>query len=201
MASVKEIKINCDVKLFIALENLNEFQGELKTITDKNYKKLKKQILGEGFCAPVFVWKNDGKYFLLDGHQRKLTLTRMKAEGYSVPDVPAVEILAKTKREAKKKLLSYVSQFGKVDPKGLYQFIEEAELTIEEMDDFEIPEVDMVAFKEEFYGNGEGEPEPKEGTPSETNEIMVTVSFESEFDAQSFLEEVEGRGMKCKLIA
>jgi len=146
-----EIKITCDTKLSVALENLLPFQGELKTLSEVNYQKLKKQILEEGFCAPVFVWKNDGKYYLCDGHQRTITLNKMKDEGYKVPDVPAVEIQAKTKREAKKKLLSYVSQFGKVDPKGLYQYILDAELTIEDMDDFEIPEIDMDSFKEEFF--------------------------------------------------
>jgi len=160
----QEIKITCDVKLFIALENLHAFQGSLKSLSDVNYQKLKKQILQEGFCAPVFVWKNDGKYYLCDGHQRTITLNKMKTEGYKVPDVPAVEIQAKTKREAKKKLLSYVSQFGKVDPKGLYQYILDAELTIEDMSDFEIPEINMEAFKEEFFPD-----DPPEGAGNEDN--------------------------------
>lgn len=146
-----EIKITCDTKLHVPLENLLPFQGELKTLSEVNYQKLKKQILDEGFCAPVFVWKNDGKYFLCDGHQRTITLNKMKAEGYKIPDVPAVEIQAKTKREAKKKLLSYVSQFGKVDKQGLYQYIIDAELGIEDMQEFEIPELNMEEFKEEYF--------------------------------------------------
>jgi DNA modification methylase len=146
-----EIKITCDTKLSVALENLLPFQGELKTLSEVNYQKLKKQILEEGFCAPVFVWKDAGKYYLLDGHQRTLTCAQMKKEGYKIPDLPAVEIFAKTKLEAKKKLLSYVSQFGKVDSQGLYEYIIEAEIPIEDMADFEIPEIDMDEFKAEYF--------------------------------------------------
>jgi DNA modification methylase len=147
----QEIRITCDVKLFIPLENLNAFQGSLKSLSDANYQKLKKQILEEGFCAPVFVWKDAGKYYLLDGHQRTLTCTQMKKDGYKIPDLPAVEIFAKTKLEAKKKLLSYVSAFGKVESQGLYEYIIEAEIPIEDMADFEIPEIDMDEFKAEYF--------------------------------------------------
>ena len=151
----QEILIKCDTKLFIALESILDFQGELKVLSEENYQKLKKQILEQGFCAPIFVWKNDGKWYCLDGTQRRITLKRMKSEGYSVPDLPCVEVIAKTKIEAKKKLLSYVSQFGKVSPTGLFQYMAEADIGIENMDDFEIPEVDMDAFREEFFGIGD----------------------------------------------
>lgn len=194
-----EIKIACDTKLSVPLQNLNAFQGDLKTLSEANFRKLKKQILDQGFCAPVFVWKNDAKYYLLDGHQRTLTLNKMKSEGYKIPDIPAVEIIAKTKREAKKKLLSYVSQFGKVDSQGLYQYIMEAELGVEELDDFEIPEVDLESFKEEFFDILK--PETENNNPVEESGILVTVSFDDEPSAQVFLEEMETRGMKCKLIA
>lgn len=157
-----EIKIACETKLYLPLENLKPFQGSLKDHGNK--EKLKKQILDQGFAAPIFVWKNDGKYYILDGHGRCSALQDLKSTGYKIPDLPCVEIHAKTKREAKKKLLSYVSQFGKVTGAGLYEFINEAELTLEELDDFEIPEINLEDFKEEFF------PEDKpEGSGSEDN--------------------------------
>lgn len=114
------IKITCETKLYLPLENILDFQGELKSLSTTNYEKLKKQIVEQGFSAPIFVWKNDGKYYCLDGTQRRAVCTKLKEQGYKIPDLPCVEILAKTKLEAKKKLLSYVSQYGKVDPQGLY---------------------------------------------------------------------------------
>lgn len=146
-----EIKITCDTKLYLPLENILDFQGELKSLSSTNYERLKKQILEQGFSAPIFVWKNDAKYYCLDGTQRRLVLNKLKGEGYKVPDLPCVEIFAKTKTEAKKKLLSYVSQFGKVESQGLYEFIIEAEIPIEDMADFEIPEIDMDEFKAEYF--------------------------------------------------
>lgn len=161
---INEIKVQCDTKLHIDIENLLEFQGELKSLSELNYEKLKKQILEEGFSAPIFVWKNDGKFYILDGHQRVRTCEKLKASGYKVPPLPAVEIFAKTKLQAKKKLLSYVSQFGKVESQGLYQFIMDAEIDIADMEDFEIPEIDMEAFKEEFFQDP-----PPEGAGNEDN--------------------------------
>lgn len=146
-----EIKVQCDTKLSLPLENILDFQGALKTLSTANYEKLKKQIIENGFSAPIFVWKNDGKFYCLDGTQRRLTLAKLKEAGYKVPDLPCVEIFAKTKLEAKKKLLSYVSQFGKVDKQGLYQYIIEAELDIGDMADFEIPEVNMEEFSQEYF--------------------------------------------------
>lgn len=159
-----EIKIQCETKLYLPIENLNEFQGELKTLSTVNFEKLKKQIIEQGFSSPFLVWKNNGTYFLLDGHQRKRVVTKLKEAGYKVPDLPCVEIFAKTKLEAKKKLLSYVSQFGKVESQGLYEFIIESEIPIEDMADFEIPEIDMTEFKAEFFAD-----EPPAGAGSEDN--------------------------------
>lgn len=144
-----EIKITCDTKLYLPIENLLPFQGSLKNHGNK--EKLKKQILDQGFSAPVFVWKNDGKYYLLDGHGRTSACLDLKQAGYKIPDLPAVEIIAKTKREAKKKLLGYVSQFGHVSKEGLYEFIQDAEIELEELEDFDIPEIDLDEFKEEYF--------------------------------------------------
>lgn len=147
----QEIRIECDTKLYLPLENLNEFQGELKSLSNENYDKLKKQITEQGFSAPIFVWKDAAKYYLLDGHQRKRVCEQLKKEGWKIPDLPCVEIFAKTKLQAKKKLLSYVSTFGKVDKQGLYQYIMDAELGVEDLEDFDIPEVDLSQFKEEYF--------------------------------------------------
>jgi hypothetical protein len=162
-----EIKIQCDTKLYLQLENLNEFQGALKNHGNK--EKLKKQILEQGFSAPIFVWKNNAKYYILDGHGRASALQDLKQSGYKIPDLPCVEIFAKTKLEAKKKLLSYVSSFGKVEGAGLYQYIIDAELNLSDLDDFEIPEIDMTEFKAQFFEDLEPKEQKESEEPQEEN--------------------------------
>ena len=195
----QEIKINCDTKLYVSHKNLLPFQGELKTLSETNYGKLKKQILDQGFCAPCFVWKNDGKYFILDGHQRATTVLRLSAEGYSVPDLPCVEIYAKTKLEAKKKLLSYVSAFGKVEGAGLYQYILDAELSIEDLEDFEIPEINLEDFKAEFFGEESTDTAIKE---TDLNfEFKMEVKLNTEKEQETLYNELTGRGYEIRILS
>lgn len=149
---IKEVKISCDVKLFLPVEDLNEFQGNLKTLSSVNYEKLKKQILDEGFSAPIFVWQDKGKWWILDGHQRKHVILKLKAEGYAIPSLPCVQIHASTKKAAKKKLLTYVAQFGKVDGQGLYEYIMESELSLEELKEVgDIADINMEDFQKEYF--------------------------------------------------
>lgn len=194
-----EIKIQCETKLYLPLENLNEFQGELKTLSVENFEKLKKQIIEQGFSSPFLVWKNNGKYFLLDGHQRKRVVSKLKEAGYKVPDLPCVEIFAKTKLEAKKKLLSYVSQFGKVDKQGLYQYIIDAELGIEDMQEFEIPEVNMEEFKEEFFGEDSINNEIEE---TDLNfEFKMEIKFNTEKEQETLYNELTERGYEIRILS
>ena len=194
-----EIKIQCETKLYLPLENLNEFQGELKTLSVENFEKLKKQIIEQGFSSPFLVWKNNGKYFLLDGHQRKRVVTKLKEAGYKVPDLPCVEIFAKTKLEAKKKLLSYVSQFGKVDKQGLYQYIIDAELGIEDMQEFEIPELNMEEFKEEFFGEDSINNEIEE---TDLNfEFKMEIKFNTEKEQETLYNELTERGYEIRILS
>jgi len=66
MEKNKKIPITCKGSKSVPLNELQNFQGNLKTLGDGDFKKLRNQILKHGFSFPVFVW---GKQ-LLDGHQR-----------------------------------------------------------------------------------------------------------------------------------
>lgn len=146
-----EIKIECDSKLYLPLENILDFQGDLKSLDPLRKEKLKNQILKHGFSAPIFVWKNNAKYYCLDGHQRISACKELKSIGYKMPDLPCVEIFAKTQLEAKKKLLSYVSQFGKVEQAGLYQFMQDADISVDDLEDYALPDINVEAFTKEFF--------------------------------------------------
>ena len=88
---------------------------------------LKKRIIRYGFDAPIYIWDN----MILDGHQRVAALHSLIQDGYKLKDnlVPVCNILAKNKAEAKRRLLGFVSQYGKLTSRGFDHFIEDLELS------------------------------------------------------------------------
>jgi ParB-like chromosome segregation protein Spo0J len=98
------------------LEDLQYFQGNLKTLDQPQFDKLKRSILKHGFSFPVFVWNDQ----IIDGHQR-IFVTRhlVEQEGYTIDgDIPVVEIQAKDHNEAAEKLLLMTSRYGEVTDAG-----------------------------------------------------------------------------------
>lgn len=153
---MQEIQIACDVKDHLPLESLTAFQGNLKTLLKDRYEKLKKEIIETGFAFPVYVWRDaNSQARIIGGHQRVRTLTRMKDEGWSIPDVPVVFIKARSHKEAKRRVLQDVAQYGEVDKQGLYEFMTEAEIEMDDLEEsFSIPqiELDMGSFRDEYFG-------------------------------------------------
>lgn len=146
------IQITCQGADVLPLDKLEVFQGDLKSLSKKNYAKLKNQILEVGFSAPIFVWEHKGHHYILDGTQRTRTLLKMQKEGFDIPELPIVWIDAKDMREARVKLLSIASQYGEVESQGLYEFLHEADISFEELDlSFQLPEIDFDKFKFEFF--------------------------------------------------
>ena len=109
---MKEIEIKCQGAGTLPLENLTQFQGNLKTITPANLKKLRSRILDTGFVAPIFIWKNEKINYILDGTQRLLALKSLQQKGYHIPDLPVAYIEADNEEDARKKLLSITSTYG-----------------------------------------------------------------------------------------
>ena len=73
------IVINCPGSDTIQLHELTEFQGELKERSAGDVEKIIKSIKKHGFSFPFFVWKNDGKNNVIDGHGRLKALQQMAA--------------------------------------------------------------------------------------------------------------------------
>jgi len=149
---MKKIRITCKGADELPLESFENFQGGLKSLSEVSFKKLKREILERGFSFPVHVWKDRKKNKILDGHQRIRTLIIMASEGYKIPPIPVVYVDAKDEAEAKLKVLSGASQYGKVDRQGLYEFIEMGELELDEVTQvIELPSVDTNIFLAEYY--------------------------------------------------
>lgn len=150
---MKEIRITCQGQKYLPIDQLKTFQGNLKELHEDEYEKLKNSILKYGFSFPVFVWQD----FMLDGHQRIFTVNKLLAEGYTIGDIPVVEIEAENKVCAAEKLLLINSRYAKITDEGLYEFVNEMELDFESLvGDLDLPDFDMDNFIEGYVNNNEG---------------------------------------------
>ncbi|TDE64446.1 MAG: hypothetical protein D8M57_13170 [Candidatus Scalindua sp. AMX11] len=148
--------------LNVKIDDVIYFQGNLKEMSEEDYGKLKTSMLEHGIISPGLVWRNRGKFYALDCHQRLKTLKQMRLEGIKVPDtIPAVEIHADSKKQAKRFLLQYVSQHGKVSEEELYAYIHDAGLEDDigalELE-LSLPDLNFGEFKLGYF-----EPEETEG--------------------------------------
>lgn len=174
----KAIRFTCDTKLFIPLSELREIQGDLKEMTKENFVKLRKSILTDGFNFPMFVWKGKGpkekteSWWILDGHGRKqVVLHLVEEEGYSCHDLPAVAIQAESFKEAKRKVLAISSQYNTITTDGLYQFMTDVELGIDDLEAYQFDAIDTSEMREEYFS----EPAPSVEPTGEKQ----TVSFDA----------------------
>lgn len=144
--------------------DMREFQGNLKSLSETDYQKLKGEIVELGFSFPVAIWQNSQQNFILDGHQRRRVLLKMRDEGWQIPPIPVTIIFADSFKKAKQKLLGAASQFGKVEGQGLYEFLSEADIGVEEMmERVRLPELDLEMFKAEYFDDfsmGQGAQDP-----------------------------------------
>jgi len=180
------IPITCKGSTSIPLEELNNFQGNLKSLPQDSLTKLKKSILKHGFSFPVFVWGNS----IIDGHQRTYALSELIKEGYSISALPVVEIEAKDKKEAAEKLLVLNSQYAKITQDGMMEFVDTYEIDLAGLTEIEIPNIEIsVPIAEEL-----GESENIE------SRYMIVIDCNSESEQLEFLEKFQAEGVKCKAL-
>lgn len=142
-----EIKINCSGEL-VDVSTLNNFQGNLKTLTSQQFDKIKNSIIRYGFTFPVFVWQNNcNKNFIIDGHQRVFVVQKMvENEEYILPNnkVPVAWIKAENIKEAKEKILIASSRYARIEDGGLYDFLQTSDIDIDDVNAFiDLPDIDL----------------------------------------------------------
>lgn len=189
----------------VALELINyhlliPFQGELKELSDENYKRLKQNIIQYGFSEAIGVWKDEKNTpYILNGHQRLRTLIRMEAEGFQIPEIPILIIRAKDREEASMKLLSLTSQFGVMTQKGLYDYIKTNNIQIDKVvQNFKFPEINLKKFNIEFFGGNQEE--ANKAPPDTTPQSIVIITCKDEYEMRMLYDEMTTRGYECKLI-
>ena len=135
---VKEVIVRCKTNDLMTIDEMEAFQGKLKSIPEENMQKLKNSIVNNGFRIPIMVWNKK----IMDGHTRLACLKRMREDGFIVPAIPIIKLEANNEMDARKLLLLINSRYAKISEQGFYEFAESldvADLAFE----MEIPEIDL----------------------------------------------------------
>ena len=144
----KIIKIGCKASDVVNISRLVHFQGNLKTLDKNRAAKIQASIEKYGFTFPIFVWKSkkEKSFKIIDGHQRVFVVKAMLQDGWKIKNnsLPVCFIDAKTKKEAKEKVLLAASVYGRVDDGGMHDFINEAGIEIEDVASMiDIPDISL----------------------------------------------------------
>ncbi len=131
------IQIKCKTKDTLLLDELTEFQGNLKERSTDDYEKIERSIKKHGFSFPFFCWSHDGINHVLDGHGRIGALQRMVAEGEQIPPLPVVYVDCKDENEAKEILLKLNSQYGRMTAESVKEFLGDLKI---DFDDLSLPD-------------------------------------------------------------
>lgn len=171
----KEVAIKCQGAATRTLKELEGFQGALKTLSDANAAKLKKEILELGFSEPISVWQQDGHCYILNGHQRVAVLLSLRdVDGYRIPPLPISLIEAKSLDEAKRKVLALTSQYGEMTEEGLLGFMAENEISLDEIElSFNFPEIKLESLRPELDVTEDEAPEPPAEPITEKGELIL----------------------------
>jgi hypothetical protein len=188
---MQKIEIKCKGAMELPLESILDFQGDLKTLSDESYTKLKNELLELGFCEPISIWISpEGNNYILNGHQRRKTLLKLQEEGYEIPLIPVSLIEADNLKQAKKKILALTSQFGTMTQDSLINFCEMNELNIDDMmNEFKFPEIPMLKFQDDdFNPEKEWDGMPEYVQEDKTSLYSLRVHFKSLDDVKLFGE-------------
>lgn len=147
----KIIKVECTGQGTMSIDALTRLQDEMKFLSEENKQKLKQAIIRYGFSAPVFVWKTKGgkRTYIVDGHSRVDVLRELRDEGWRIPEIPVAYVHAKSRKEARTKLLMITSQYGQMDQLGFEHYVKD--LHLEEFKDvLELPfiHLDLIGLLE-----------------------------------------------------
>lgn len=165
------IKISCNVNDRLPLDKFLPLQGRLKSLTEINYQKLKREIIETGFAYPIYCWQcpDTQQLYIIGGHQRILCLKKMQSEGFIIPDVPYITVFAKDKFEARRRVLQDISQFGTVNDLGLLEFLEVSKIEFSDLvKSFQLPDFNIAQFQATFLPSTGGAT-PTVIAPQETN--------------------------------
>lgn len=158
------IEVRCQGSTVVSIDEVTEFQGDLKSLSNKNYDKLKAEILRHGICEPITIWQKNGKKLIANGHQRIRVLRKMQEEGFIIPNIPVNKVNPKNEKEFAEIVLSLTSQYGEIEKEGLYEYMNKHQINLDYVKTMKFPEINMKKFELEFF---------KDATPSKVVGVIV----------------------------
>ncbi len=176
MGPMKQIQNSVLKLIMIPWRSLVPLQNDnLKITTKEEFKALRTSLLNRGITDPLGVWDDHGKIKILDGHRRRLMFEALEKEGFKIPAVPCVSVKAKNEKEAKQILLSNISQYGKTQEEGLYEYMHKAKITFPEVQsECVIPGVDLPRFGRGYFDHEDEEEEKATEKPKKKIKVSVT---------------------------
>lgn len=181
----REIRITCSGSAMVPIASFQNFQGQLKTLSEQDYKKLRKTIAKDGFSFPVFVWSNQGKNYMIDGHQRIATVMKMLNDGFKLSDgtLPVAWIEAESRSEAKKKVLLASSQYGRYTEESVFQFIQDSQINFHDVAPLlELPQINMATLEHGWFADNDFQPVTEnEQTRLDQKQILICPNCGHEF--------------------
>jgi hypothetical protein len=102
----------------IEFDSFIALQDDLKYTSPEKNKKLQNRIKNVGFKYPVFAWKDEGRLYTVDAHQRLIALEELEASGYEIPPIPYVLVKCDNIDDAKKEILYLNSRYAEINPQS-----------------------------------------------------------------------------------
>lgn len=159
------VRVRSKGAVFIPLSELHGIQGKtLKEMTTERAAKLERSLLKDGIDFTLTVWRGrrgkdkEDRWWIVDGHGRDNVLRQLEQRGYEIPPVPCSITEADSFAEARRKVLRSSSTFHRLTRQGVYEFLNEENLPLDAVEDFELSDFDSKRFRAEF-----GEAERAEG--------------------------------------
>jgi hypothetical protein len=200
--SKKQIRITCKGAALVPINKLEPLQPEsFKTLSTKDYARLKAAILDVGFSFPELVWKHRDRFYIVDGHQRVRTVQQMMKEGHALPGrkLPVSFTEARNKKEALKKIGMGTSQYGKYDEESMYEFMHLAGLDLADLKEWSsLPQIHMGKLEVGYFKDLEIK--EAAGEDSLTSVFNIIIDCESEQEQLKALEKLQKGGYKCRAL-
>lgn len=137
-----KVRITCKADDFLPFQQIQDFQGALKSRTQEDVDHLIASIDAHGFSFPIFVWRQpDGCCSCLDGHGRIMALQQLEREGCEIPDLPVVYIDAADEAEARTKLIQINTISGKFTDSGFRDLVKD--IPDLDLSEYTYPELDL----------------------------------------------------------
>jgi mannitol/fructose-specific phosphotransferase system IIA component (Ntr-type) len=204
---MKIIKVKCSGAALINIDLIDEFQGNLKNLSEEAYEKLFLVLTLRGIKEPISVWKNpvDNRFKILNGHQRFRVIKKALEKGYTLlnNEVPVSIVSADSEQEAGEDVLTLTSQYGEITEDGLYEYLISKNIPTAWIEqNLRLPEIDLDHFKKNFF-DGLDVLDVDFQTTEKTDEtkFIVAAYCVNEEEQKQLFEELSSRGIETKLMS